>query len=207
MSTSRSERYTNIAIALHWLIAALVAAQIGWGWWMQEIPKQPVGPRVDAFNLHKSVGLTLLALTLLRLGWRLSAAAAAAGVASEARGRHSRPAVRVAAGPPARWLSGLGMERLSGQVLRDDASGVGLEGRRPQGPLQHHPLVDESRTGRFNRAARGGSAEPRADPPQRTSGENGHWPGPRAGGGLIIRRWRCCRSGAPIRAAGRYRCT
>lgn len=72
MSTSRSERYTNIAIALHWLIAALVAAQIGWGWWMQEIPKQPVGPRVDAFNLHKSVGLTLLALTLLRLGWRLS---------------------------------------------------------------------------------------------------------------------------------------
>jgi len=72
MSTSRSDRYTGVAIALHWLVAVLVVAQIAWGWWMQEIPKQPVGPRVDAFNLHKSVGLTLLALTLVRLGWRLA---------------------------------------------------------------------------------------------------------------------------------------
>ncbi len=72
MSTSRSDRYTGVAIALHWVIAVLVVAQIFWGWWMQDIPKQPVGPRVDAFNLHKSVGLTLLALTLVRLGWRLS---------------------------------------------------------------------------------------------------------------------------------------
>jgi len=71
MSTTRSDRYTSVAIALHWLVAALVIGQIAWGWWMQEIPKQPVGPRVDAFNLHKSVGLTVLALTLVRLGWRL----------------------------------------------------------------------------------------------------------------------------------------
>jgi cytochrome b561 len=72
MSTSLSDRYTGVAIALHWVTAALVVAQIAWGWWMQEIPKQPVGPRVDAFNLHKSLGLTLLALTLVRLGWRLA---------------------------------------------------------------------------------------------------------------------------------------
>jgi cytochrome b561 len=52
--------------------AALVIAQIGWGWWMQEIPKQPVGPRADAFNLHKSVGLTLLVLMIVRLAWRLA---------------------------------------------------------------------------------------------------------------------------------------
>jgi len=71
MSTTRSDRYTSVAIALHWLVAALVVGQIAWGWWMQEIPKQPVGPRVDAFNLHKSVGLTVLALMLVRLGWRL----------------------------------------------------------------------------------------------------------------------------------------
>ena len=32
-------RYTSTAIVLHWLIAALVIAQFGWGWWMQEIPK------------------------------------------------------------------------------------------------------------------------------------------------------------------------
>lgn len=65
-----SERYDRMAVALHWAIALAVIAQFAWGWWMQGIPKQPIGPRVDAFNLHKSVGLTLLALMLLRLAWR-----------------------------------------------------------------------------------------------------------------------------------------
>ena len=64
-------RYTRTAIALHWLIAALVILQFAWGWWMQEIPKQPVGPRVDAFNLHKSVGMTILALMVVRILWRI----------------------------------------------------------------------------------------------------------------------------------------
>jgi cytochrome b561 len=64
-------RYTRTAIALHWLIAAALLFQIAWGWWMQEIPKQPPGVRADAFNLHKSIGLTIFALMTLRLGWRL----------------------------------------------------------------------------------------------------------------------------------------
>ncbi len=65
-----SERYTRTAIALHWVIALAVIAQFTWGWWMQGIPKQPPGIRADAFNLHKSVGLTILALMVLRLAWR-----------------------------------------------------------------------------------------------------------------------------------------
>lgn len=64
-------RYTTVAIVLHWLIAALVMAQFAFGWWMQTIPKDPPGMRAGAFNLHKSVGLTILALMLLRLAWRL----------------------------------------------------------------------------------------------------------------------------------------
>ena len=64
------QRYTRTAIALHWLIALLVIAQFAWGWWMQGIAKQPVGPRVDAFNLHKSVGLTIFLLMWIRLLWR-----------------------------------------------------------------------------------------------------------------------------------------
>jgi cytochrome b561 len=52
------------------LIAAAVLALIGWGWWMQTIPKNPVGPRVDAFNLHKSIGMMVLLLMLVRIGWR-----------------------------------------------------------------------------------------------------------------------------------------
>ena len=65
-----SERYTSVAIALHWLIAIVVIVQFNWGWWMQDIPKLPPGARVDAFNMHKSIGLTLLALMVLRLVWR-----------------------------------------------------------------------------------------------------------------------------------------
>jgi len=71
MFASDQARYTKVAIALHWLIALLVIAQVGWGWWMQEIPKQPVGPRVDAYNLHKSCGMMIFALMVARLGWRL----------------------------------------------------------------------------------------------------------------------------------------
>ena len=66
----RSDRYTWTAIMLHWLIAIVVIVQFKWGWWMQDIPKQPPGARVDAYNLHKSVGLTILALMIVRLLWR-----------------------------------------------------------------------------------------------------------------------------------------
>jgi len=66
------ERYTRTAVVLHWLIAGLLLAECAHGWWMQQIPKQPPGIRADAFNQHKSVGLVLLALVLIRLGWRLA---------------------------------------------------------------------------------------------------------------------------------------
>ncbi len=66
------ERYTRTAIAMHWLIAAVVIAEIAWGWWMQEIPKQPPGQRADAFNFHKSLGLMILLLMIARLSWRLA---------------------------------------------------------------------------------------------------------------------------------------
>ena len=71
-SLTRRPRYTRVAVVLHWLVAALVVAQVSWGWWMQTIAKQPPGVRADAFNLHKSIGLVMLALTLVRLGWRLA---------------------------------------------------------------------------------------------------------------------------------------
>ena len=67
-----AQRYTPTAVVLHWLLAAMVLVQFAWGWWMQTIPKVPVGVRADAFNWHKSVGLTILALALLRLLWRLT---------------------------------------------------------------------------------------------------------------------------------------
>jgi cytochrome b561 len=66
-----ASRYTRIAVVLHWVVAAIVLAQFPLGWWMQEIPKQPPGPRAEMFNLHKSIGIAVLALMVARLAWRL----------------------------------------------------------------------------------------------------------------------------------------
>ena len=63
-------RYATPAIVLHWLIAALVIALIALGWWMQEIPKQPPGPRADMYNLHKSIGLLAGVFIAAMLAWR-----------------------------------------------------------------------------------------------------------------------------------------
>jgi cytochrome b561 len=66
-----ASRYTRVAVVLHWIVAAIVLAQFPLGWWMQEIPKQPPGPRAEMFNLHKSIGLAILALMIARLAWRM----------------------------------------------------------------------------------------------------------------------------------------
>lgn len=63
-------RYTPTAIALHWIIAFAVIAQITLGWGMQEVLRGPISSRANAFNLHKSIGLTILVLMAIRLAWR-----------------------------------------------------------------------------------------------------------------------------------------
>jgi cytochrome b561 len=65
-------RYPTAVIVMHWAIAAAVVGLVALGWWMQAIPKQPVGPRADAYNLHKSIGLAALLLMAVRLAWRAS---------------------------------------------------------------------------------------------------------------------------------------
>ena len=66
------KRYGGVAIALHWLVALLILVQMSLGWWMIEVPKSPPGLRASWFNLHKSIGLTVGLLALLRLAWRWS---------------------------------------------------------------------------------------------------------------------------------------
>ena len=66
-----SGRYTDVAIALHWLLAVLILGQIAFGWYLQEIPRG-TPPRTIYVNLHKSTGLTIGLLILVRLFWRLT---------------------------------------------------------------------------------------------------------------------------------------
>src|SRR5262252_3463905 len=62
----KSARYTTVAVVLHWIVAAVVIGQFALGWLMQEIPKSPPGQRAAVFNVHKSIGLTILALMVVR---------------------------------------------------------------------------------------------------------------------------------------------
>lgn len=68
----QAQSYTRTAMILHWLIALFVFGQISLGLWMIGIPKSPPGIRAWWFNVHKSIGITLGVLILVRLLWRLT---------------------------------------------------------------------------------------------------------------------------------------
>jgi cytochrome b561 len=64
------DRYSRAAIAMHWILALALFAQLALGWWMLDLPKSPPGLRAGWFNLHKSIGLTIALLVVVRLVWR-----------------------------------------------------------------------------------------------------------------------------------------
>ena len=57
-------RYTRVAITLHWTIAVLLVTNLGIGLLMDDLPDGIV-------PIHKSIGMLVLLLSLIRLGWRL----------------------------------------------------------------------------------------------------------------------------------------
>lgn len=73
MIRNSKERWGQVSIALHWLTALLVIGLAVVGLVMTELPNSAL--KVQVYALHKSVGLTVLALTALRLLWRLAAGA------------------------------------------------------------------------------------------------------------------------------------
>jgi len=64
------ERYTRTAMVLHWLIAAAILAQIGFGWYLRQIPRG-TPDRTVYVNYHKSTGMLIGLLILVRIAWRL----------------------------------------------------------------------------------------------------------------------------------------
>jgi cytochrome b561 len=61
-------RYTRTAIVLHWLIAALVIGNLILAWIFHTVPSEIAQPYTNA---HKTIGITVLGLALLRLLWRI----------------------------------------------------------------------------------------------------------------------------------------
>ncbi|MGQ0442100.1 MAG: cytochrome b [Methylophilaceae bacterium] len=88
-----TDRYTKTAIILHWLIALGIFGMFAIGWYMSDLPKEApkqmaydlfdwglytwqlaeeASPRTFYFNLHKSLGVTIFALVIIRILWRIS---------------------------------------------------------------------------------------------------------------------------------------
>ncbi|MCD9030798.1 cytochrome b/b6 domain-containing protein [Luteimonas sp. Y-2-2-4F] len=69
-------RWGAVSQSLHWLVVAVILFQGASALWMVGLPNSP--SKISLYALHKSLGLSLLALAALRLGWRLHAGAPAA---------------------------------------------------------------------------------------------------------------------------------
>lgn len=62
-------RYTRTAIILHWLIAAFILVNVTLGWFMEGFPPTLKGV---VLPLHISAGVSVLALTAVRVLWRVT---------------------------------------------------------------------------------------------------------------------------------------
>ena len=65
----QEQRYNDVAIALHWLIGAIIAVAFGLGLSVDLFPRTWDAAVV---NTHVLLGMSVLVLTLVRLWWRLS---------------------------------------------------------------------------------------------------------------------------------------
>lgn len=70
MPMTSPARYTPVAIVLHWLLALAIIGAFCMGVYMSDLPFSPT--RLKLYNWHKWAGVTILALSALRLLWRLT---------------------------------------------------------------------------------------------------------------------------------------
>jgi cytochrome b561 len=62
-------RYTKTAIVLHWVIAVLMICNVLLIWLVDYFPEEWGRPVIDT---HKSIGVSVLGLALMRILWRVS---------------------------------------------------------------------------------------------------------------------------------------
>jgi cytochrome b561 len=69
-NSGSSSRYTVVAIILHWAMALGILGLVGIGLVMVH-SNLPLPRKFELYQLHKSIGVTILLAAFLRLGWRL----------------------------------------------------------------------------------------------------------------------------------------
>lgn len=70
MTSNPKRTYSKVAIGFHWLIALLIIGQLIGGKVMMWMDPAPL--KFELFQLHKSFGIIILILSVLRLLWRLT---------------------------------------------------------------------------------------------------------------------------------------
>jgi cytochrome b561 len=65
-----TNRYNPVSIILHWVLGIALVAIFCFGIYMADLPFSPT--RLKLFNWHKWAGISILALSVLRLIWRMS---------------------------------------------------------------------------------------------------------------------------------------
>ncbi|HLZ66293.1 MAG TPA: cytochrome b [Aliidongia sp.] len=99
--------YSAFSRWVHWLTLALFVGLFAIAWGVDDLPQALHSP---AIQLHKSFGITVLALTVLRLGWRVAAGVPAmpddlpAWQRLAARASHAALYVLLLAQPLVGWL-------------------------------------------------------------------------------------------------------
>jgi cytochrome b561 len=68
--TRSQERYTQVAIILHWVVALGIVVLAAMGLVMVHAKLEPIR-LFQLYQLHKSIGITVLLTAILRLGWRM----------------------------------------------------------------------------------------------------------------------------------------
>jgi cytochrome b561/polyisoprenoid-binding protein YceI len=69
--TPVQQRYTSVAIFLHWTIALAILGMLVLGFTMNAVAPGPGSPKIALIQLHKSIGITILMLSVARIVWRL----------------------------------------------------------------------------------------------------------------------------------------
>ena len=66
---NNAQAWGNLSIGLHWLTLIMILSLAAVGMNMDNMANGP--QKIQVYALHKSFGLTVLALTVIRLSWRL----------------------------------------------------------------------------------------------------------------------------------------
>ncbi|MDR3515701.1 MAG: cytochrome b [Azospirillaceae bacterium] len=131
---SRSRRYDAGAIAIHWLTALAVIALLAMGLTMTSL-RPGSALQFSLYQWHKSVGITVLALSLIRLLWRLA---------------HRAPALPASMAPWEQWAAHAGHLALYGLLFAMPLTGWAVVSASPYNiptvlygliPFPHLPIL------------------------------------------------------------------